>query len=421
MNEDLKIIKKKYGEKMMHLCRELFPTILEEPGLLPKLLLANFYPSVYLCDDIVANGLETDFKNAMFAFKDYEEFPEILGVSAYDLMRSVGYTLYECKTEEEIQFFKKYYAFGEALCTFKGGRLKKRSVFFAVKDGAEDLKRSDFKNPQRQDEYGTSVISIQFAKNASMHLTITNRYNHTVLNCDATFSNNLENIVPSLTKAFENDYGLIQNYKSTNFDLPNYERASDGRFYKYNYEEDDIYYCTDNIIIDNGEVKKFPKEQYIIIEGFVLDLKNKTIKQYNPKATHDSFLDFFEKIERIEIKKTSEGRIIYITVEGDKTVEVSIDHQNRIIGYSNSFVRIIDDSFLHKNVVLKKLDLANVERIGNDCLPINKDLEEVNLPKLWRVGNNFLARNKGLTSISLPLLLQVGDNFLTWGVNLKSL
>ena len=29
MNEDLKIIKKHYGEKMMHLCRELFPTLLQ--------------------------------------------------------------------------------------------------------------------------------------------------------------------------------------------------------------------------------------------------------------------------------------------------------------------------------------------------------------------------------------------------------
>ena len=27
-----------------------------------------------------------------------------------------------------------------------------------------DIKREDFKNPTRQDEYGTSVISIQFNK-----------------------------------------------------------------------------------------------------------------------------------------------------------------------------------------------------------------------------------------------------------------
>lgn len=30
--DDLKQIKNKYGENMMHLCRELFPTILESDG-----------------------------------------------------------------------------------------------------------------------------------------------------------------------------------------------------------------------------------------------------------------------------------------------------------------------------------------------------------------------------------------------------
>ena len=39
---DLKFIKKKYGEVMMHLCRKIFPTILETEGLLPKLLEDHF-------------------------------------------------------------------------------------------------------------------------------------------------------------------------------------------------------------------------------------------------------------------------------------------------------------------------------------------------------------------------------------------
>ncbi len=45
MNEDLKRIKKKYGEDMMHLCRDLFPTILEHEGLLSKLIEENFAPN----------------------------------------------------------------------------------------------------------------------------------------------------------------------------------------------------------------------------------------------------------------------------------------------------------------------------------------------------------------------------------------
>lgn len=80
--------------------------------------------------------------------------------------------------------------------------------FFAVKKNADEIKRENFTNPQRQDEYGTSVISIQFSKGTINDLSIKNRYNHSVNNPDATFSNNLENIKPGLTNSFEQHYGL---------------------------------------------------------------------------------------------------------------------------------------------------------------------------------------------------------------------
>ena len=60
MIDDLKVIRKKYGEKMYHFCRESFPTLLEEPGKLLKLLSDNFHESHSLFDDIVANGKESD-------------------------------------------------------------------------------------------------------------------------------------------------------------------------------------------------------------------------------------------------------------------------------------------------------------------------------------------------------------------------
>jgi len=53
MNYDLKIIKDNYGEKMMHLCRELFSTLLEKEGLLSSLILKKFNPSRFLYNDIL--------------------------------------------------------------------------------------------------------------------------------------------------------------------------------------------------------------------------------------------------------------------------------------------------------------------------------------------------------------------------------
>ena len=42
MNQELKTIKKKYGENFSKLCRKLFPNILEQPNLLLNLITSNF-------------------------------------------------------------------------------------------------------------------------------------------------------------------------------------------------------------------------------------------------------------------------------------------------------------------------------------------------------------------------------------------
>ena len=82
----------------------------------------------------------------------------------------------------------------ERICTLRDShRHEKYHIVHAIKEGAENLNRLDFKMPERQDEYGTSVISIQMRKSGG-HVSIKNRYNHRVPNCDATFSNDLENI-----------------------------------------------------------------------------------------------------------------------------------------------------------------------------------------------------------------------------------
>ena len=47
--DDLKIIKKKYGEEMMRFCRKSFPTILDNyPGVLSQTLIKNFDASRHL-------------------------------------------------------------------------------------------------------------------------------------------------------------------------------------------------------------------------------------------------------------------------------------------------------------------------------------------------------------------------------------
>ena len=149
MNNDLKIIKKKFGEEMSHLCRELFPTLLEIEGLLPNLLLDNFQENRSLCQDIKSQNAIYEFKNYIYSLtstkESIDDANEITINSAslknpVELMEEAGYVLKECFTEEEIQEYKKYYKFSEKLCTFNGGRLNSCRVFLQLRKTLMKLK-----------------------------------------------------------------------------------------------------------------------------------------------------------------------------------------------------------------------------------------------------------------------------------------
>lgn len=425
MNKDLKIIKKKYGEEMMHLCRELFPTLLEQEGLLPKLLHNNFKESRSLVKDIIDNNLEEKFKNYIYSKVDVQNnYKEVVSKRPEELLKEAGYKLYECHSEEEIQSFKKYYAPGEALCTFRGGRLNRHFVFFAIKENVDEIKRENFPNPQRQDEYGTSVISIQFTRDNSHTLSIKNRYNHKVNFPDSTFGNNLDNIIQGLTTSFDKYYGLHQSHLQGEFEIPGYVKASDGKFYKYNYEINNIYYCENNVIIDNFEVKEYPHEQYVILDYFILDLKNKQIQTYwNDMEIEDSFPKTIGTIKDIKIENDKDNKNILIkTADSDEVdVIITLDKNNKIITYKNNKVENISNSLLRYNRYLTSIELPNVISIEDNFLSSNILLTSIKLPKVKSIGNRFLASNNSLTSIELPNATNIGNNFLEYNNSLISI
>ncbi len=412
MIDDLKVIRKKYGEKMYHFCRESFPTLLEEPGKLLKLLSDNFHESHSLFDDIVANGKESEFKNFIYSLVDVENNNELGMIKTpEELMSEAGYVLVECYNEGDIQAFRKYYARREELCTFKGGRLNRCRVFFAVKKNVSDIKREDFKNPTRQDEYGTSVISIQFTKDGTNTLSIKNRYNHTVNNPDATFSNNLDNIIPGLTESFERYKGIIQRYKSENFEIKGYVRANDGKYYKYNYEINNVYYCPDNIIIDNFNVKRYDKSRYLIIDYFIIDLSNKSIRLYDKKLS-DSFCDVIKDINKIEIDNIDSGKKITILGDNNKSLEIITDKDGKIISLKMNKIYDIGDKFLSYNTSLQKFTAENLTEVGSDFLYYNTSLQKFTAENLTEVGSYFLWCNNTLQELYLPNLKIVGHDFL---------
>ena len=416
--DDLKLIKRHYGENMMHLCRELFPTLLEEEGLLFKLLSSSFAYNKFLYDDI---------KDKQEIFKEYiysllmpeKENNEIVKYSPRELLDQAGYILYECLTESDIQKFKKYYAKNEELCTFNGNRLQKCYVFWAVKKNVDEIKREDFYGKeQRQDEYGTSVISIQFSKGrAGGILSIKNRYNHTVANPDATFSNNLDNIIPGLTEAFNREYGMNTEGKKIIFELNNYTLADDHKYHKFNFEQEGIYYCPDNKVIDFDEVIEFDKSRYIVMDNFILDLQEKKLTQYRSTAGAvqiiDSFPDGLQNIEKIEVKANKKLKRKTITINGD--IEIVLNDRNQIIEYTNTHLTNIGHAFLRNNNAIEKVNLPNVKHVGIFFLHDAVKMKKIDLPKVEIIEDNFMFNARNLESINLPNVRKIGHDFISRG------
>lgn len=396
---------------MMHLCRELFPSVLEKEGLLFTLLDNNFARSKFLYADIINS--KHIFQDFIYGLINVKNIDTITDKTPTQLLSEAGYKLYECNDEFDISKFIGYYSDDEALCTFRDPyRLKENYVFFAVKENAKKLKRSDYLFPEREDEYGISVISIQFSKGKTNHLSIKNRYNHHVENADSTFSNNLENIIPGLTYSFEKKYKLNIQSNKNNFELKSYIQASNGKFYKYNMEINNIYYCINNIIIDNGKVieKYKDKSRYIFIDYYIIDMKEKCILCYD-KRIDDCFLDYYSKFKKVEIEKTEDGRNLKIFLE-DRIVEVSLDKQNRIVYFADNKIEEISNGFLKYNTDMVEIVLNSVKKIGDYFLCYNNNLKKANLNAVIEIGNNFIYQNNKLVYLLLPNVQKIGDRFL---------
>ena len=401
---------------MAHLCRELFPTLLEKEGLLYDLISNNFVTNKHLYDDLIDESCYFEFKDFLYSLCDVEKKEVIVKKTPKELLDEAGYDLFECKSEEDILSFKKYYAPWEELCSFKYDRLEKNYVFFAVKKNVDEIKRENFTKPQRQDEYGTSVISIQFTKGKNNTVSIKNRYNHTVDNPDATFSNDLDNIIPGLNNAFKDYYHLNIDLCEKEYNIVGYVKAEDNKYYKYNYEINGVYYCPNNIIVDNYKIiREFVDgSRYIIMDYFILDLKEKKISLYGD--INNNFINI--NINKNTVEKLDNGNRI-ITIN-DKN-EIIIDGCNRIISYKDIERESIGNNFLENNNYLENISLPNVRVIGRNFLRNNNSLKSVDLPQVNIIYNNFLKNNNVLEKIDLPNLSYIRDYFMSFNTSLTDI
>lgn len=412
-NPDLNKIKKIYGESFAKLCRTLFPTILATEGLLADVITKNFAPSHNLYKKLIEDDEVDVFRDYIYSLVPIQNYMQnVTTKTPEQLLDEAGYILYpECKTESDIQKFKKYYHTGEKICTFNGGRLQTCRVWFAVKKNVKTIKRKNFTNPTREDEYGTSVISIQFTRGETNYLSIKNRYNHYVENPDATFGNNLENIIPGLTYAFCKVYGINLVTQTSAPYFCSAVLASNNLYYIVNSQPFKNIYCDNNIIVDsNKNVIQLDKSKYLVIENYIIDFTKKTIIS---EETNDSFVNSIGKIKNLIIRKNELGlKEIVITPIRGSDIKITINSRNQIVGYENSNVTKIGNNFLSGNNKLSFIKLPNVKTIGNGFLKYNVQLTEVDFPKLISCGDHFIQTSQNVENVNLPNLTHAGKMFL---------
>lgn len=192
-----------------------------------------------------------------------------------------GYTTVIFDDEQAIAECKKYYRDGEIICTYNNlkKRMEEYHMVVAIKDNIDKIKRSN--NPQRDDEYGTSILNIQIARNGS-HMSIKNRYNHTVSQCDATFDNDLNHITMGLQSMVLGYYGFAGLTKANNKYYKNVVNIG-GIYLKYHTERNNIYFG--DFVLDGVNGARFTdSSRYYITKGtqnryinmpMILDFKDK--------------------------------------------------------------------------------------------------------------------------------------------------
>ena len=343
---------------------------------------------------------------------------EILAEDPFELLEKAGYNAYVADTFKKQNAIRKYFADDERLCTFDDPyRYQKYYIINAIKENVDQIKRENFKHPKREDEYGTSVISIQISKRRGA-VSIKNRYNHTVNNPDNTFDSNPDNIIPGLSKALEHYFNILMHPEDA-LDLPDNYIVLNNQLIHYTEEWQDVYFG-DHYYVKDDILHELHQDYQIMADNFIIDLKNKEISSPLPYS-HDSFPD----VLNAEIK----GKKLALTCDdennhylfADNVQIMKINSQHEITELYLPTAKEIPDCFLINNKALETFSAPNMLYINNEFLPNNKECHSLYLPKVLEIGDHFLEDTTKLSGLDLPSVQEIGDYFLYENNNCTSL
>ncbi len=302
------------------------------------------------------------------------------------LLAQAGYTAYVADTLEKQNAIARYFAPNEQLCTFKDkDRFQRYYIINAVRHDADKLRRDDFTHPEREDAYGTSVISIQVLKEGGF-ISIKNRYNHAVESCDNTFNSNPDNIIMGLSDAIQNYFNV--DFVTTHCDLPRGYRLVGDQICKYNQEINNVYvgenfYIADGIIHDiNGQNK------IMLGGGLIFDIPSKTVHNiarpfYNWNCIDNIFRN--KALQQIKDKKTG---VRTLTADGVPVIRINAGQMTYINLADAPSVLLTD-----MNKLCGELDLSKAFEV---------DLENINTENITRIKFNPMVRSVQIKQTALP-------------------
>ena len=322
-----------------------------------------------------------------------------------ELLSDAGYDAFYVQTLKQQNSIKKYFAPNEELCTFKDpDRYKQYYIIHAVKKDVKNIKRS--RNPQREDKYGTSVISIQIAKTGGF-ISIKNRYNHTINNPDATFNHNPDNIISGLTASLQSKFSV--NFMTSEAKMPDNYRLINGQLCRFNYEIDNVYF-DEKYYFTGSEITPLKTSYEIMLDWVVLDVRNGSIRS----VVKDSVLirDEPEVLQneisnnKIQIKKDIEtGETIVNLINENRDVgELCRVKKGCITSLHLYKAEILAPRFLAFNHVLRELYAPKLRIMKYACFRNAEMLEKLWIPELTNMGSSCFIGNKCLMRLDAQRL-----------------
>ena len=332
--------------------------------------------------------------NYLISLKNIQIEEHAVHMDPIELLDSAGYDAYVADTLEKQNAISIYYQDKEKLCTFRDkDRFKKYYIINAVRKDVDKIKREDFTNPMRDDKYGTSVLSIQILKQGGF-ISIKNRYNHTVQNCDNTLNSNPDNIIPGLSGALKHYFNV--DFSARYEPVPVMCTIVNNQIFKYVSERNNVY-ISENAYVKDGQIYDINKNSEIMLgKGLMLDITKKEVIDITAENGIESVqeeelfrqsLNDAIKGKKLQIKKNPLGG--YDVFANDKQI-LTIEHAKIV----NMNIPNADYVYLRGAQNLrgelnfgdaKYLDLegADLSRVTKLILPKNADylnLRQTTLP-----------------------------------------